>query len=239
MPPDAGSADTPSAIRCCNLLSFRWLTGSAGYRRAMPKLYRLAGAIIAPVAGAVIVTIENDPDDVVSRLSKWYSLTARPVGHVSEPPSWPTVPSADKIGLLVAVSVAFVGILMIFWPYLPKPFKSCQASLPLSSRMSGSMSATSRASTSAESGSSADVTRVGSDSVVMDRVDPGAIIGPRSVVVGPTDERGNTIFDRGGMAVGYNARADSTGIAVGAKANAHNSRPEIKQSEDVEDGRKQ
>jgi len=38
-------------------------------------------------------------------------------------------------------------------------------------------------------------------------------------VIGAVDDRGNTII-RGGTAVGYNAQADSTSVAVGAHAGA-------------------
>jgi hypothetical protein len=58
----------------------------------------------------------------------------------------------------------------------------------------------------------------------MGSIPDGSKIGDRSVVVGPTDADGNTILNRGGLAVGNGAKADSTSIAIGAHANA-GSRP--------------
>jgi hypothetical protein len=59
---------------------------------------------------------------------------------------------------------------------------------------------------------------VGDESVVIGTGVPDRV-GDRSVVIGATDDRGNTII-RGGTAAGYNARADSTSVAVGAHAGA-------------------
>jgi hypothetical protein len=46
------------------------------------------------------------------------------------------------------------------------------------------------------------------------------VIGSGNTIVGPTDSNGNTIFNRGGVAIGNGAQADPTSIAIGAHANA-------------------
>ena len=61
---------------------------------------------------------------------------------------------------------------------------------------------------------------VGKDSVAMGRIPDGSRIGDNSVDVGATDDKGNTILNQGGLAVGRGAKADSTSIAIGAGANA-------------------
>ncbi|OGI64795.1 MAG: hypothetical protein A2W18_00655 [Candidatus Muproteobacteria bacterium RBG_16_60_9] len=61
--------------------------------------------------------------------------------------------------------------------------------------------------------------KVGKDSVVTGNVAPDSTVGDRSVVVGPTDSRGNTIHNKP-MAVGYGAKAGPDSIAIGAHANA-------------------
>ena len=58
---------------------------------------------------------------------------------------------------------------------------------------------------------------VGEDSVVMGQVTGS--VGHRSVVIGATDNNGNTIINQP-MAVGYGAQADPTSIAIGAFASA-------------------
>ena len=58
---------------------------------------------------------------------------------------------------------------------------------------------------------------VGDDSVVMGNV--SGTVGHRSVVIGPTDNRGNTIINQS-MAVGHNAHASPGSIAIGANAGA-------------------
>jgi hypothetical protein len=61
--------------------------------------------------------------------------------------------------------------------------------------------------------------RVGNDSVVMGRVPPNQVVGDRSVVVGATDDQGNTILTTP-MAVGHGATAGHGSIAIGAGAHA-------------------
>jgi hypothetical protein len=56
---------------------------------------------------------------------------------------------------------------------------------------------------------------VGEESVVLGKV--SGRVGGRSVVIGATDERGNTIINLP-MAVGYNAHAGPGSIAIGAHA---------------------
>jgi hypothetical protein len=58
---------------------------------------------------------------------------------------------------------------------------------------------------------------VGTESVVMGQAT--GVVGDRSVVVGPTDDRGNTIINQP-MAVGYGAQAGTNSIAIGAYATA-------------------
>ena len=60
---------------------------------------------------------------------------------------------------------------------------------------------------------------VGSDSVVMGQISPNARIGDRSVVIGATDSRGNTILNAP-MAVGNGACAGPGSIAIGTNAGA-------------------
>lgn len=58
---------------------------------------------------------------------------------------------------------------------------------------------------------------VGKDSVVIGNVSGN--VGDGSVVVGPTDDKGNTILNQP-MAVGRNAHAGPDSIAIGANAEA-------------------
>ena len=60
---------------------------------------------------------------------------------------------------------------------------------------------------------------VGSDSVVIGQVPPNAKVGDRSVVIGSTDSRGNTILNQP-MAIGNGACAGPGSIAIGAGAGA-------------------
>lgn len=60
---------------------------------------------------------------------------------------------------------------------------------------------------------------VGEDSVVMGNVPPNTKVGNGSVVIGPTDNRGNTIINTP-MAVGRGAKAGPGSIAIGAGAGA-------------------
>ena len=61
--------------------------------------------------------------------------------------------------------------------------------------------------------------KIGNDSVVMGNVPQNLEVGEGSVVIGPTDANGNTILNRP-MAIGRNAQAGPTSIAIGAGANA-------------------
>ena len=61
--------------------------------------------------------------------------------------------------------------------------------------------------------------KIGKDSVVMGNVPFNSEVGEGCVIIGPTDERGNTIINQP-MAVGRNAQAGSNSIAIGAGANA-------------------
>ncbi len=63
------------------------------------------------------------------------------------------------------------------------------------------------------------VMKIGKESVVMGKVPASLNVGDRSVVIGPTDGRGNTIINTP-MAVGYGAKADPGSIAIGAYAGA-------------------
>ena len=65
---------------------------------------------------------------------------------------------------------------------------------------------------------------VGEDSVVIGNVYGN--VGDRSVVVGSTDNRGNTILNQP-MAVGYNAHAGPGSIAIGANVGAGTSIPMV------------
>lgn len=60
--------------------------------------------------------------------------------------------------------------------------------------------------------------KVGKDSVVMGNVGDRANVGDRSVVIGATDSKGNTVLNKP-MAVGHGAKAGEA-IAIGAGASA-------------------
>jgi hypothetical protein len=55
--------------------------------------------------------------------------------------------------------------------------------------------------------------KVGKDSVVMGDVSGRSDVGDRSVVIGPTDTRGNTILNKS-MAVGHGAKAGEGSVAM-------------------------
>jgi hypothetical protein len=63
------------------------------------------------------------------------------------------------------------------------------------------------------------VMKIGNESVVMGKVSESMNVGDRSVVIGATDSRGNTIINTP-MAVGYGAKAGPGCIAIGAYASA-------------------
>jgi hypothetical protein len=56
----------------------------------------------------------------------------------------------------------------------------------------------------------------GSDNTVVN--DGRAVHGNGNTIVGATDDRGNTIFNQGGTAIGRGAHADPTSVAIGAGA---------------------
>jgi len=60
----------------------------------------------------------------------------------------------------------------------------------------------------------------GDDNVIYSARPGTRIRGSRNTIVGATDDRGNTILNQGGLAVGYGARADDTSIAIGVGASA-------------------
>ncbi len=60
---------------------------------------------------------------------------------------------------------------------------------------------------------------VGEDSVVMGKVPPNTNVGNGSVVIGATDDKGNTIINTP-MAVGRNAHVGTGSIAIGANSGA-------------------
>ncbi len=51
-------------------------------------------------------------------------------------------------------------------------------------------------------------------------VDPPDDVGSGNTFIGATDGRVNTILNRGGLAIGADAYADETSVAIGARANA-------------------
>ena len=61
--------------------------------------------------------------------------------------------------------------------------------------------------------------KIGKDTVVIGKVPAGTSVGDRSVVIGPTDGRGNVKLNKT-MAVGYGANAGPGSVAIGAFANA-------------------
>lgn len=60
--------------------------------------------------------------------------------------------------------------------------------------------------------------KVGDESVVIGDVKHS--VGNKSVVIGPTDNRGNTILNQGPLAVGHGAQAGPGSIAIGTNAGA-------------------
>jgi len=68
---------------------------------------------------------------------------------------------------------------------------------------------------------------IGSNNTMVNVPTP-ANMGSGNTFVGPTDSNGNTIFNRGGTAIGAGAQADSTSIAIGAGAHAGNPTGEAK-----------
>src|SRR5277367_4398237 len=58
------------------------------------------------------------------------------------------------------------------------------------------------------------------DNNTLVRVEPCANMGSGNTIIGATDARGNTIFNRGGTAIGAGAETSPTGIAIGANAKA-------------------
>lgn len=63
--------------------------------------------------------------------------------------------------------------------------------------------------------------RVGDNNTVINAPVPENM-GSGNTIVGATDANGNTIFNKGGTAIGNGACADSTSIAIGANAGAGN-----------------
>ena len=61
---------------------------------------------------------------------------------------------------------------------------------------------------------------VDKDSVVMGNVPPNTKVGEGSVVIGPTDNKGNTIINTPNTAIGRGAKAGPGSIAIGARAGA-------------------
>ncbi len=61
---------------------------------------------------------------------------------------------------------------------------------------------------------------VGADSIVVGGIPSDTKVGDRSVVIGSTDSRGNTILNQGSVAIGQGATAGPDSIAIGANANA-------------------
>lgn len=66
------------------------------------------------------------------------------------------------------------------------------------------------------------MTKVGSRSVVYGQVHPDIQVGDNSVVIGATDDRGNTIIRGapGGLAIGAGANAGPASISIGYMAGA-------------------
>jgi len=60
---------------------------------------------------------------------------------------------------------------------------------------------------------------MGSNNTIIN-VPPPTSMGSGNTIIGPTDSHGNTIINQGGTAIGSDACADSTGIAIGAGAKA-------------------
>jgi len=61
--------------------------------------------------------------------------------------------------------------------------------------------------------------QMGNDNTLVNVPAPPSM-GSGNTIVGPTDPNGNTIFNKGGTAIGQGATADSTSIAIGANAHA-------------------
>lgn len=61
--------------------------------------------------------------------------------------------------------------------------------------------------------------QIGSDNTLVNVPIPPSL-GDGNTFIGPTDANGNTIYNKGGTAIGKDACADPTSIAIGAGANA-------------------
>jgi hypothetical protein len=68
---------------------------------------------------------------------------------------------------------------------------------------------------------------IGSNNTVLN-IPPPSSMGSGNTFVGPTDTNGNTIYNKGGTAIGAGAQALSTSIAIGAGARAGNPTSEDK-----------
>jgi hypothetical protein len=66
---------------------------------------------------------------------------------------------------------------------------------------------------------------IGSDNTFFGPVPPATQIGNGNTFVGATDANGNTILNRGGVAIGHGATADGSSIAIGAGANGTGTAP--------------
>jgi hypothetical protein len=71
-------------------------------------------ALVIALGTVVIVMVENDPDDVVSRVSEWYALGQKLLGHAPNPPDWLIAPTVDAVtwwgAVAVLVSVGISGV---------------------------------------------------------------------------------------------------------------------------------
>lgn len=64
------------------------------------------------------------------------------------------------------------------------------------------------------------MSRMGNDNTIVGNVLIPENMGDGNTIVGATDANGNTILNRGGTAIGRNAQADQTTVAIGANAGA-------------------
>lgn len=71
----------------------------------------------------------------------------------------------------------------------------------------------------------AQTSKAGSDNTFIGRVPRGLVAGSRNTVVDDADDRGNTILNNGGVAIGAGATDDPTSVAIGSGASVRRLRP--------------
>ncbi len=125
----------------------------------------------------------------------------------ANPPQTGTQPTQGPAG----------GLGIVNSPPSPPPITAREPTARLLSRAEAQPRATFQRSQST-SNQAPDGAIHGADNTIVGNVPIRSVTGSGNTVVGATDSHGNTILNRGGVAIGNGARADSTSIAIGAHA---------------------